>query len=338
VPQVLAEKNASELASKHIRPALARGILKAPLDLIGHSNGGYVCLYLAATLGSSLVRSIYTLGTPRGLARDYPVPAKLQPCLYHLRGGQDSVPTGGDHSPGDGDWVITFPDEGHRSLHSAADTNGVADIICYLAGMETSQLFVDEQGTIHPWEWCRDEAEEAPQRRLGSAHRLTVCDGVHDAGLDGLKAARTILVETSTGSLGPAVAARLGIYLAIRGRLVAQQEAVAEALAEARAFGLGLREEVAALKAENENLAQRLRAFERRSKLVLLSFRRECNHDVRELKDALESCVALAKGPSFGNREMAEVNALLEVALASHLRLNERVRHRARIPSRRVES
>ena len=336
-PQVLAEENAAELASKKIRPALAKGTLKAPLDLIGHSNGGYVCLYLAAELGPSVVRAVYTLGTPRGIPKDYPVPAKVQRRVYHLRGGQDGVPTGWDHAPGDGDWNITFPDEGHCSLHSAADTNGVADVICWLAGMDHSDLFVDDNGTIHPWEWCRDEAEAGPQRVLGTATTLTVCDGVHDAVLDGLKAARKLIVNYPVGKLGFALKARLGIYLAIRTRLVAQQDSLDEQLAEARAFGRELRAEVAALQAENEDLERRIQEFERRSKEVLAAFRQECRHDVKELKDALDSCVTLAKGPTFGNREMAEVNALLEVALTSHRRLNDRVRSRARLPGRRAD-
>jgi pimeloyl-ACP methyl ester carboxylesterase len=335
VPQMLARQNAEELARKKILPALDRGALSAPLDLIGHSNGGYVCLYLAAELGPRRVRGVYTLGTPRGLPRDYPVPVKLQSRVYHLRGGVDGVPTGGDHAPGDGEWIITFPDEGHCSLHQAADTNGVADLVCFLAGMPVPHLFVDEEGTIHPWEWCRDHAERAPQRVLGSARMLRVCDGVHDAVLDTLKATRKVILQApvSGGSFATALSARLAIYLAIRARLVAQQEALDEERAELRAFGGELKREIEWLRRENCALERRLAEFDRRVKNVLAAFRRECQYDVKELTDALTTCERLAKAPAFGNREVAEVNALLQVALIAHRRLNERVQSRAKLPA-----
>jgi pimeloyl-ACP methyl ester carboxylesterase len=333
-PQVFAEENAAVLASKKIRPALNQGKLAAPLDLIGHSNGGYVCLYLAAELGPKIVRSVYTLGTPRGLPKEYSVPTAIHHRVYHLRGGNDGVPVfGGSHNPGDGEWVVTFPDEGHCSLHSAADTNGVADIISYLAGMDLPHIFWDDSGTIHPWEWCRDEAEPAPRRVLGTAGRLTVCDGMHDAVLDRLKVARRVIGAMPIGgTLAKVLGARLGIYLAIRARLVARQESLDEALSEARAYGRELKDEVATLQAEDADLARCLVEFERRATEVVAAFKRECRHDVERLSDAFDTCTRLAKGPTFGNREMAEVNALLEVALTSHRRLNERVQDRARLP------
>lgn len=325
VPQTFAESNAEELVAKKINPALARGTLKAPLDLIGHSNGGYVCLYIADVLGPSIVRSVYTLGSPRGVPQDYPVPARISTRLFHLRGGVDGVPTGGDHAPGDGAWVITFPDEGHCSLHRAADTNGVADLICFLAGMDSPHLFIDENATIHPWAWCANDVVQGSRRLLGSAHQLQVCDGVHDALLDWLKAARTVIGRSDS------LVARVAVYLAIRERLVARKEALDGELSEARAFGRGLRQEMAELQAENKDLANRLEEFDRRIQRVSTAFKTECQIDLGQITDALSTCERLANGPTFGDREMAEVNGLLAVALHSHRRLNQSVQARAKL-------
>lgn len=336
VPQAMAEMNAVELARKRIKPGLARGTLEAPIDLIGHSNGGYVCLVLARELGPKIIRNVFTLGTPSGLDVDYGLTKALRSRVFHFRGGQDAVPTGRDHNPGEGNIIITFPDEGHCSLHQAADFNGVADLICYLGGMENLNILVDSGGLIHPWPWCRNEAIKPPDRTIRQSGHYTVCDGMHDALLDWMKAARNQIVSVPVGKLAHALPVRLGIYLAIRQRLSFQQEALDEALAEARAFGRGQRKELAAIKAEADAIAERLEAFEMRAKGVVATFKRECGHDVRELRNALDLCVSLASGPVFADREMAEINALLEVALLSHGRLNNRIHGRLGLTNRRT--
>jgi hypothetical protein len=329
-PQMFARQTAKLLASKTILPALSRGMLKAPLDLIGHSNGGYVCLLLAKELGPSIVRSVFTLATPKGLPLDYKVSGGIRPRIFHLRGGVDAVPFGGMHNPGNGEWVITFPDEGHCSLHCSADSNGVADLITLLAGRRDLPVFIDSSGLIHVWPHCAENTSRRPLVTVETLPELRVCDGMHDAYLDWLKNTRRISTKS--------VSVRLAAYFFIRRRLTQQREDLEEELAQCRAYGRVAKCELEAIEAENDSLQKRTRHFEKRFKQFLEAFKSECQCHLSHINDALTTCAELAMGPSFGNREVAEINGLLEVAIASHRRLNQTVQGRAKIlpPKRRL--
>ena len=276
-PQVLAKHTAKELASKKILPALSRGRLKTPLDLIGHSNGGYVC-----------------------------------------------------HNPGNGEWVITLPDEGHCSLHSSADSNGVADLITLLAGRRDSPAFIDSSGLIHLWLHCAENSSRHPLVKMETLPELRVCDGMHDAYLDRLKNTRRISTTSAR--------VRLVAYFSIRRRLTQQREDLEEELAQCRAYGRAAKDELEAIEAENDSLQKRTRHFEKRFKQFLEAFKSECQCHLSQINDALTTCAELAMGPTFGNREVAEINGLLEVAIASHRRLNQTVQGRAKLlpPKRRL--
>jgi hypothetical protein len=327
-PQILAKQIAKELVSKTILPALSRGRLKTPLDLIGHSNGGYVSLLLAKELGPSIVRSVFTLATPKGLPLGYSVSGLIRSRIFHLRGGVDGVPFGGMHNPGNGEWIITFPDEGHCSLHSSADSNGVADLITLLAGRRDSPAFIDHSGLIHLWPHCAENISQRPLVTMETLCELRVCDGMHDAYLDRLKSERKINAKS--------VGIRLANYFAIRRRLTQQREDLEEELAQCRAYGRAAKSELEAIEAENDNLQKRTRLFEKRLKQFLEAFKSECQCHLSQINDALTTCEELAMGPTFGNREVAEINGLLEVAIASHRRLNQTVQGRAKLlPSRR---
>jgi pimeloyl-ACP methyl ester carboxylesterase len=328
-PQVLAKQTAKELASKTILPALSRGRLKTPLHLIGHSNGGYVCLLLAKELGPSIVSSVFTLATPKGLPLDYKVPG-LFPRIFHLRGGVDGVPFGGMHNPGNGEWIVTFPDEGHRSLHSSADSNGVADLITLLAGRRDSPAFIDSSGLIHVWPHCAQDSSRRPLVTMETLPKLRVCDGMHDAYLDWLKSVGKI--DTKSVDL------RLAAYFFMRWRLTQQREDLEEELAQCRAYGRAAKNELESIEAENDSLQKRTRLFEKRFKEFLEAFKSECQCHLSQINDALTACAELAMGPNFGNREVAEINGLLEVAVASHRRLNQTVQGRTKLdpPTRRL--
>lgn len=329
-PQVLAKQTAKELASKTILPALSRGRLKTPLDLIGHSNGGYVCLLLARELGPSVVRSVFTLATPKGLPLAYEVSGGIRPRIFHLRGGVDAVPFGGMHNPGNGEWVITLPDEGHCSLHSSADSNGVADLITLLAGRRDSPAFIDSSGLIHLWLHCAENSSQHPLVKMETLPELRVCDGMHDAYLDRLKNTRRISTTSAR--------VRLVAYFSIRRRLTQQREDLEEELAQCRAYGRAAKDELEAIEAENDSLQKRTRLFEKRFKQFLEAFKFECQCHLSQINDALTTCAELAMAPTFGNREVAEINGLLEVAIASHRRLNQTVQGRAKLlpPKRRL--
>lgn len=325
VPQIIAKKTAERIAATKVRPALARGRLTAPIDLLGHSNGGYVCLFLAMELGPSLVRSVFTIGTPRGISLlQYQVPTRIK--LYHLRGGYDGVPFGGEHNPGDGEWVVTFPEERHSSLHVASDSNGVADVIMFLAGKRPASVFVDESGKMHPWQFCREEANQGSVDALRYLRKLEVCDGMHDTCLTKSKRKRdTIKGREGLMKSMRSVAPRISSFLEIRERLAHRQAALEEEAKLLRGFGAAAREDLHQLKQETEELQKRTNLFDKRIKQFLAAFREDCGHEITQLTDALSVCEQLAQGQSFGNREVAEVNGLLRLALSSHRRLNKTI-------------
>lgn len=315
VPQVTAWKHAEWLWEKRLRPAIDRGDLLPPFDAIGHSNGGYVALCLASLLGGGIVRNVFTLGTPRGLPIDYELPDKARRRVFHLRGGRDGVPFGFRHDPGGGEWVITFPDEGHCSLHSAARTNGVAAVMCFLAGGR-ARVLAGEDGKLHPWPYCLDEIQPAPQRLLGSMPQLTVCDGAHDPVLERLER-----VDAEVRRTDP-ILARLVTHYAICARIEAQRAAVEEEIARTRAFGRALEAEVRELRAENRALARRARTFEARLLARTRAVKRALRLRLARFDEALDAVAVLAGSERFGDAELVAVNQLLDTAIAKHRALS----------------
>jgi hypothetical protein len=323
VPQVTAAEHAEWVWENRLRPALDKGELRAPLDLIGHSNGGYVALCLASALGGDIVRSVFTLGTPRGLPIDYALPDKARRRVFHLRGGRDLVPFGFKHDPGGGEWVITFPDEGHCSLHSAARTNGVARIMCFLAGGR-ARVTLGEDGKLHPWDYCRDEVDRAPHRRLGTMPELTVCDGTHDPWLERIETLAQVVQR------GDSVLARLVTHFAFGARIEAQRAAVEEETSRMRAFGRVLAREVRELREENRLIARKLVEFDRRLAERTRAVKRALRLKLKEFENALDACAAIGTSERFGDPEMLAVNRLLDLAIVRHRELTASMRRESR--------
>lgn len=318
VPQVTAHKHAEWLWERRICPAIEKGDIRTPFDVIGHSNGGYVALCLASLAGGDAVRNVFTLGTPRGLPIDYALPEKTRRGVFHLRGGRDSVPFGFRHDPGGGEWVITFPDEGHSSLHSAARTNGVATVMCFLAGGR-ARVVVGADGKLHPWHYCLDEVGGAPQRLLGTMPELVVCDGAHDPVLELLERVDSEVRRTDS------VLMRLVTHYAICARIEAQRAAVEEEISRTRAFGRALAPEVRQLQDENKALGRKLRTFETRLGQWSRAVKRDLRLRLARFDEALDAVVALASADRFGDAELVALNRLLDTAIAKHCSLTDAI-------------
>ncbi len=191
VPRAFAESNASELAQDLVRKIKRRSLTKR-FDVIGHSNGGYVALYLGNYLERDTIDWTFTIATPKfGKTKllDVEIPNSRRKKVIHFRGGVDFIPFSYFTNSGEGRLVCTFPDEGHCSLHLDANTNGLADFIALINDAKSSNAFADNKGTIHIWPHCREElGENRPITKIPSAMReCTICNGMHDLELETLK-------------------------------------------------------------------------------------------------------------------------------------------------------
>ena len=308
VPQVGSQDHAAWLCERELLPRLARGTLREPLYLIGHSNGGYVALHAAATLGKS-VRGVFTLATPAGLPMDYELSDRQRAQVFHLRGGCDSVPFGGRHDPAGGEWVVTFPDEGHSSLHRSASKNGVAVIIGHLSG-GPARVFVDSDGVVHPWSFCSTDTVRDRKHLLGERGDFVVCNGMHDPELESLKQKR---------APGPVpLAHRIAAYFALRSRLHDIRDAVQQDIRRATAHGAELRGGLRLLREDNRRIELRLKSFDRQMDDYVQRVHEELGVDLRRMKNALDAAEAIAVAPGFSEQHVAEVNKLLESALEAN--------------------
>lgn len=336
IPQAFTVKTANEVSDEIIK-SIKKGKINTPFDLVGHSNGGYVALHIAEILGNRYVRNVFTLGTPRGLYDNFQgfdsfshqLTKKIQSRLFHFRGGVDRIPFGYNHDPGDGRYVFTFPDEGHSSLHDNADTNGVADLICFLAGKKDLNIFVDPSGTVHPWKHCRMDFIQNATRRIGHLSEYIVCDGIHDDQLKELEEAflgkNRPRYFGSLKNLGDMLVSRLLGYLDIRARLRQIEASIQEEIRELRAYGKERSALLEQIEVENQLIQQKIMLFETKTKAAIEAFKAECSVDLENLDDALSACEAIAQGPRFGDREMILVNALLRNVLHFNLRINQKI-------------
>jgi hypothetical protein len=255
------------------------------------------------------VDRIFTLATPLGFPQNYELPRRVELRLFHLRGGRDAVPFGWRHNPGGGEWVITFPDEGHCSLHAGAKENGVADLITALSGGSRRSIHVDDRGVIHPWTFCRSESSPQPFGLLGEFTELVVCNGMHDEELEVLKAGR---------ALAPEVTLRFCAYLAIRRRLINMELSLGAELRRLRTFGREAETEVGRLRAENHAMESRIAEFDSGVDQFLDAVRERFGVDLRKMRSALQAAEAVSTASMLGPVQLLELIGLMEEALQSH--------------------
>ena len=120
IPQLKAKENAKRICEIEIPKLKKNDKNFHRFDVIGHSNGGYVGLAMASMLEEDILDCVFTVATPKGIADtliDYDIRHRSSTKIIHFRGGVDSVPFGYQHNPGNGGVVISFPDEGHSSIH-----------------------------------------------------------------------------------------------------------------------------------------------------------------------------------------------------------------------------
>lgn len=178
IPQIISKKHAEELAIK-LESRIRKENFKGPIDIIGHSNGGYVALGLTNLIDH--INYVYTISTPPGLIKEYGLKRSNFKKIIHFIGKKDLFykELSLNSTVTDSELVLQFQDEGHCSIHSGADHNGLADIISYLNGGKYNHIFLDQESILHIWPFCEHEVPKYKRRSI-SNHTLTVCNGVHD--------------------------------------------------------------------------------------------------------------------------------------------------------------
>ncbi len=319
-PQVYAEQNAKRIAEQLDRKVSKRA-LTSTIDVIGHSNGGYVAIFLKQFLYKADVDLTFTVASPKGL----PQLAKIDVLgphrrkLIHFRGGVDGVPFGFNHNPGEGKVVITFPDEGHSSIHLDADRNGLADVIAWANGKSLPHLFVDESKVIHVWQFCGEEMKQShkPTSPMRASIGYSVCNGIHDEKLDSLKAEKKywdVLFSSapkSPATVGAYAVARLQRYIRMRALLNEHLDRVRSAMNYAKIYGKALKAELDSLSSQSNEISSRVEKIDKRIEVFYSSARKrhklKLDRAIHPLSVARSICEFL---DSVGDSELNGITAL----------------------------
>lgn len=176
-------KTDADYAASYITKKIRKNKLIGPIDIIGHSNGGYVALNLMNRLDN--VNYIYTVGTPSAnvLNFKFDLIKSNKKSIIHFVGDKDFFrdKLGMETPLSKSRYIVHFPDEGHCSIHSDSDVNGLADIIAYLNGKESSHCFIDNKNTLHIWPFCKGEVSPNNKRyEIDLSKPIIVCNGIHD--------------------------------------------------------------------------------------------------------------------------------------------------------------
>lgn len=283
VPKVYAEKNAILVAKELDRKVSTRS-LSRKFDVIGHSNGGYVALFLHRYLMKGEIDLTFTVASPKGfsLLNEIDLPKERCNKIFHFRGGVDGVPFGFQHNPGNGEYVITFPDEGHSSIHLDSDKNGLADIVALANGKGSPEAFVDNAHTIHIWPFCKSELgiKKTSQIPFSTTGGFLLCNGMHDTKLETFKAEKaywdTLFMATpkTLQSIGAYAIVRLHRYVKIRSLLNEKLSRVHRNIATAQMYGKDLRDGLTSLELARVNLTNQIHQVERRVDLFYAAAKR----------------------------------------------------------------
>lgn len=309
IPRLYGRENAEKLAER-LQLKIANRSLGSDLDVIGHSNGGYIALFLPEFLTTAKVDYTFTISSPRGMPplSDFDLPASRRKKIVHFRGGVDITPFGYRHNPGDGEVVITFPDEGHSSLHFSAENNGLADIISWANNKQPDHLFTDQStNVIHPWAFCRDDLrhKELTCSPFRASLDWVVCNGMHDSKLESLKQEKEMwnVVLRFAGTdpkkhLAHALG-RLSRYFRLRRHLIRTLERIKNDSSLARLHGNELKVEMLSLQQQNIALQERLLKLDDRISTFFAAachkHRLQLDAAIRPLNAARHLCASLEK-------------------------------------------
>lgn len=323
VPRVYAESNATNLAAQ-LDSKISRRALSESFDVLGHSNGGYVALFLNEFLQRGKAEWIFTVATPRGIsldALDIALPAKDKRKVIHFRGALDGVPFGYRHNPADGRLVVSFPDEGHSSLHLGANSNGLADFIGLINKSANSDAFIDSSGTIHIWPHCREEIGAGSIVKVfpGKMTECVVCNGMHDFDLETLKKNKetwaSIFLQNPSQPQVALIrygAHRLERFLKIREVLKRKLRETRDQVHFAKLYGKALRSELRELGETQIRFSKNLDEIDKRLRIFSDAARKRHKDRLEKIVHPLSLAEEYAKAlPIVDSEAVAEITRLL---------------------------
>ena len=318
-PQIFSESTA-QIVAESLMKNVQTGRLQLPLDLIGHSNGGYVVSHLTYLLPASYLRHIVTLGTPSGLYKTEIEWDNIQSCS-HFVGLQDRVVLNAPivtKNPGAKPTTtrtyFKFPDECHTSIHEDANSNGVADIISFICGTNSRHVFASQSGgsyLLHIWPWCQHEykGDKLFLRKDIHDRSFTICDGLHqDYNSKHFKRSKSLI---------PTVALLENIlnYWRISKRLNAILEETKEQLSMARWETKILKEDIATINRDIRIIQkisdELLRKTAGRDKKIIASLRSKKDFVISLLTEADKKC---GSASTLGASELRDIIELLKSA------------------------
>jgi len=323
IPRIYAEENAAEIA-RQLDSMVARRSLSETFDVVGHSNGGYVVLFLGSFLERGVIDWTFTVATPKLAplkSLDIELPSRTRRKVVHFRGGVDAVPSGYKHNPGEGRLVVTFPDEGHSSIHLGADSNGLADFVALINSASTTDAFVDDSGKIHIWPHCREEvpAGNVVSKLPGKLTECVVCDGMHDFKLETLKQNKDswrafFLGDPTPRSLATYSVYRLQRFLKIRSVLNKRLADANQQLAFAKLHRKALLSELKEAQETLTRLADKLAGIDKRVEIFFDAAHKRHKERLDKVVHPLVLAEAYAKAaPRIDSASVTELSALLRI-------------------------
>jgi hypothetical protein len=179
-PRALAKFDAQTVVER-IKRRLRDESIDGLVDILGHSNGGYVAVTVANLL-PELVVNVFTIATPHSKDLGWMTSVKHPEMqkVFHLFGGVDIFSSVGcSFNPTKSSYLFLWQDEGHCSIHGEADSNGVADFIQAVRFGPPTHWFVDSKETLHIWEWCQEEYHGTSFEHLRHDRVIGICNGLH---------------------------------------------------------------------------------------------------------------------------------------------------------------
>lgn len=310
IPQLGAANRALELKEGKLKSWLIRNGITGNFDVCGHSNGGYVAMSLGELLPMK-INKVFTIGTPRGLQGEY----VINKCnVFHFWGGMDAIPKiiRGQCNHGNGRWSIEFPDEGHSSIHSDADSNGLADIISFINGGDLP-FFYDNKSVLHIWPWCQDDIPLSRRSDRALSLGIRVCNGIHDNEIDNHK------YGARGAFLGPIQ--KISFYLNLHQAMKRKQNILRQEISFLRLHNTKCAEQIKEIERENKVIDKKILEFEKKVSEEIKSLSVFGGRKLRSIRDPLKKATTLSKMDNFSDNELAVVTELIKAGLQEHTSL-----------------
>ncbi len=326
VPKVQTRTVTEQVVIPSVERWLSSGKLSSTFDIIGHSNGGYVAIHLLNLLDKGTIRNIFTVSTPRGVY-EFQVTRSKDQKVVHFVGEEDRITNIlplDEGNPTASRWIFTFPDECHCSLHADADTNGLADIIAFILGTKSNQAFVDNNGVIHIWDYCRSDFPGAKYFVANdkSKRGYTVCDGIHEEGV-------TLEGRGLPRKLWPFFLdiRAMHNYQAVMRNLERIEARVNTSLTRARWIQDTLFDELSELNDEKKRIAKVTQILHGNIAARHARILQQLHHEHMDSNHLMNHAVELSKKQPLEYTDIQAINLLMASAIANYRSFNSIVQH-----------